>query len=477
MGGVDLYCTNKPCYGQNVSANPYLYAAEMTRIIRKSAKNASNNFFIFLSLHAVHQPVESPLEFVNLYNADNYNSTNEARRIYNGMHSGIDYVVKNTSDELAAANLWNNTIFILFGDNGGTFEHGMPVPGSSNYPLRGHKYSFFEGGIRVAAFIYSPLLPATVRGTTNHALLHVSDWWPTVVSLAGLQPVDNCTGCVPIDGLDIWPNIISPDLPSPRNELLIGIGSAKGTKGAIIQGDYKLIAPGGNAVAADGWSAQYPGSTYAIPASKNSSCQRLPCLFNLKNDPRETIDLVDIEPLKVSQMLHRYQVLAKALYAPNGDEKHAVAPDNCDHDNCWESGLLWSRRLNDISNVKDSVCNPNGTWYDGNDIFTLVVIDKAAVMNIHSGCQNCAFTIAKGTVKGNHINLTAFGKGSFVRHEGSILSSQPCRIHWNYQNRTSPSQWSDFCKNRRCESNHDNDACKAMLIDGYWKPWMPSLKS
>ena len=191
-GGIDLYCTDRPCYGRNTTANPYLYAQEVTRIIRQASAAPEQPFFMFLSLHNVHQPVESPEEFVDLYPAARYNASTYARRVYNGMHSGVEYVVRNATSELTSAGLWNNTLFMLFGDNGGTFEHGMPVPGSSNFPLRGHKYSFFEGGIRVAAFVASPLLPPRVRGTTNHALLHVSDVWPTLASLAGLDPVDNC---------------------------------------------------------------------------------------------------------------------------------------------------------------------------------------------------------------------------------------------------------------------------------------------
>ena len=64
------------------------------------------------------------------------------------MHSGVEFVVKNVTEELKATGLWANTVFVLTGDNGGTAEHGMPVPGSSNFPLRGHKYSWFEGGVR-----------------------------------------------------------------------------------------------------------------------------------------------------------------------------------------------------------------------------------------------------------------------------------------------------------------------------------------
>ena len=38
------------------------------------------------------------------------------------------------------------------------------------------RYSLFEGGIRANSFVSGGLLPAAVRGTTLHGLLHVSDW-------------------------------------------------------------------------------------------------------------------------------------------------------------------------------------------------------------------------------------------------------------------------------------------------------------
>jgi hypothetical protein len=37
-GGIDLYCTDGPCFGKNTTANPYLYAAEMTRLIRQQVR-------------------------------------------------------------------------------------------------------------------------------------------------------------------------------------------------------------------------------------------------------------------------------------------------------------------------------------------------------------------------------------------------------------------------------------------------------
>lgn len=39
--------------------------------------------------------------------------------------------------------------------------------------------------MRVAGFVHSPLLPAEVQGTTSWELYHVTDWLPTIVTLAG----------------------------------------------------------------------------------------------------------------------------------------------------------------------------------------------------------------------------------------------------------------------------------------------------
>ena len=102
-------------------------------------------------------------------------------------------------------------------------------------PLRGGKGGYFEGGVRVASFVHSPLLPAAVRGTVLDATISVADWWATLVTLAGLEPVDSGFqpssglalpepwGCVEhgkcsfeVDGLDMWPLITGKNRTAPR---------------------------------------------------------------------------------------------------------------------------------------------------------------------------------------------------------------------------------------------------------------------
>lgn len=138
---MDLYRDDHPAVGENGTLpNPLLYAQEFSRVV-KAAVAAPNAppLFVYLALHDVHQPVEAPMQFVSLYNESDYNQSIEARRVYNGMHSGADYTIGSAVDALTAAGMWQTTVLVVSSDNGGTFEHGLPVPGSSNWPLRGHK--------------------------------------------------------------------------------------------------------------------------------------------------------------------------------------------------------------------------------------------------------------------------------------------------------------------------------------------------
>ena len=56
-----------------------------------------------------------------------------------------------------------NSIIIFTSDNG-----GQPITGAaSNLPLRGGKNTWFEGGMRVPAFVYSPLFDTIPTGVNS----------------------------------------------------------------------------------------------------------------------------------------------------------------------------------------------------------------------------------------------------------------------------------------------------------------------
>mmetsp|Transcript_18595 Transcript_18595/g.28109 ORF Transcript_18595/g.28109 Transcript_18595/m.28109 type:complete len:151 (+) Transcript_18595:1-453(+) len=75
----------------------------------------------------------------------------------------------------------------------------------------------------------------------------------------------------------------------------------------------KLIV-GAQPLQADGWSAQYPGSTSTRPAPNViMSCKEMPCLFNVTGDPSEENDLANEMPDLASKLMDRYKELASAM--------------------------------------------------------------------------------------------------------------------------------------------------------------------
>ena len=82
-------------------------------------------------------------------------------------------------------------------DNG-----GEATDGGYNTPLRGQKKGLWEGGIRSVAFVNSPLLADREQGAVLRDLMHITDWFPTLVGVAGGNVDD-----LPLDGFDMWPAI------------------------------------------------------------------------------------------------------------------------------------------------------------------------------------------------------------------------------------------------------------------------------
>ena len=67
-----------------------------------------------------------------------------------------------------------------------------------NYPYRGQKHEIFDGGVHVAGFVYSALLGTAASGTSSNAVIHATDWGPTILALANAAPLPHT------DGYDVW---------------------------------------------------------------------------------------------------------------------------------------------------------------------------------------------------------------------------------------------------------------------------------
>jgi hypothetical protein len=98
--------------------------------------------------------------------------------------------------------------------------HFLCAPGNS-FPFKGHKGSFYRGGLSATAIIHSKLIPESARGTNYQGLVHVTDWYPTILGLAtnkqwnSINRVDRDA----IDGLDVWDAMMN-NAESPRQEIV-----------------------------------------------------------------------------------------------------------------------------------------------------------------------------------------------------------------------------------------------------------------
>ena len=160
---------------RNGTYDAYTYRDDLTDILNQH--DPTQPFFLYLPLHNVHAPFQAPDEWLNKYPV---NSTCKNRRTYQAMVSVADNVTGHVVDLLKKKGMWDNTIFIVSADNG-----GAPC-GGSNYPLKGSKMTFFEGGVRSLAFANGGLLPESRRGKSTQGFIHIADWYTTFCKLAGV---------------------------------------------------------------------------------------------------------------------------------------------------------------------------------------------------------------------------------------------------------------------------------------------------
>ncbi|KAI6652562.1 hypothetical protein LOD99_4347 [Oopsacas minuta] len=230
---LDLHNNSKCVPNYNGTYSLDLYIQEAERIIQQHSSNTP--MFMYLAMQNIHNPIEVPKEFEHLY----YDVRSIDRRKTLGMVTALDYSIAKLVNILKQkdGNFWDNTVLVFASDNG-----GWPIPDGqgSNYPLRGSKLTYFEGGIRVPAFIHSPLIKNP--GRIESSLFHVSDWYPTLVSLAG----GSVTKDVNLDGVNQWDVIsegMGENMYPPRSEILHNLQLYDGryVNGAIRLGKWKLL--------------------------------------------------------------------------------------------------------------------------------------------------------------------------------------------------------------------------------------------
>ncbi|XP_060066094.1 arylsulfatase B-like [Ylistrum balloti] len=305
--GYDFRDNYEPIVPVPMEYSTHLYSRRVTELIHNY--KSTKPLFLYLAFQAVHTPLEVPKQYSDLYShVHDWN-----RKLYSGMVSAMDEAVGNITAAFQAKGMWDDTILVFSTDNGGRTDRG-----GVNWPLRGGKGSLWEGGVRGIGFVHGKRLKN--KGTISREMIHVSDWYPTLIRLGG----GSLKGTKALDGFDQW-NTISTGAISPRDTLLHNIDPLYdpiGTKlpGSPFDNRYRAALRWKNWKIITGAPSKIIiviGNGSWIPAPESSDKFQLDIdadkpekniwLFNIAEDPEERRDLQDKFPKVLMSMLEKLQ--------------------------------------------------------------------------------------------------------------------------------------------------------------------------
>mmetsp|Transcript_9953 Transcript_9953/g.29567 ORF Transcript_9953/g.29567 Transcript_9953/m.29567 type:complete len:437 (-) Transcript_9953:305-1615(-) len=309
---------------------------EVVRLIE--AHDAAHPLFLMYSMHLVHMPLQAPQRYIDRFQFID----DPHRRLNHAMGLLLDDSVSEVVQALRRTQLWESTLLVFHSDNGGEIM-GAGICGGNNFPLTGGKFSNFEGGIRVNAFVAGGAVPASRRGSKEPGFIYISDWYATYTALAGIDaddPAAAAAGLPPPDSHNVWPLLSGANSTSPREEIVVGDTSAllpngdgRTLVGGLIRGRYKLLVGAEDKLRTIDQYVQtgpsWPNrSSHLVPLTHWKLCGRTPrdgCLFDIFSDPTERTSLAEAQPTLFHDMLARIDELQGSVYSPVRGSKDSRA--------------------------------------------------------------------------------------------------------------------------------------------------------
>lgn len=258
-------------------------------------QNKSKPFFLTVSHHAVHIPVQGNESTVEKYEKKKKPAEGVNHPIYAAMVEDMDTSIGRILDKLDELKLTENTIVVFASDNGGLQKIYTRVGEvvSTNAPLRDEKGTLYEGGIRVPLIVRWP--GKVQPGTECDEPSKTADLLPTFREMANLDSPNQT-----IDGKSLVPLLTQQnETLDDRHFICIHYPHYHHSTPAsmIRKGDWKLIE-----FLEDG---------------------RLE-LYNLKDDIGESKNLADKHPNKANvmrAMLSNWRISTGARM-PKANPKH-----------------------------------------------------------------------------------------------------------------------------------------------------------
>lgn len=200
----------------------------------RQAAAAGRPFFLFVSYNAPHYPMHAPQRYM-----DRFHHLPWDRQVMAAMLSAVDDGVGEIMAEVERLGLAENTCTFFTADNGpsretrnwldGTLD---PYYGGSAGQLKGHKFSLYDGGIRVPGILH---WPGTVPGgQVLDAPCASMDIFPTMLLAAGADLAG-----YEVDGINILP-YAAAGAPLPDRPIFWEMQDQT----AIRKGRWKLVLNG-----------------------------------------------------------------------------------------------------------------------------------------------------------------------------------------------------------------------------------------
>ena len=284
--------------------------------------NKQKPFFLFISHHAPHSPMQAPDSLIQKYRAKNDGSySDDVAKLYamiEAMDTGLGWVL----DKLEELDLSRKTIIVLTSDNGGFVEGNF---NRFKAGLSGNKSNVLEEGIRVPGIV---VWPGKIKaGITIDTPVTGIDWLPTLFSLTGGTAPENAK---PIDGENLIPVFLNEKNDS-QSERIICFQLNRYTPVAhsdatIKLGNWKLYWPGVPVTMKKDMIRDNPsvqkGTTnehwempidYELP-EYTEVVSLEPMLFNLEEDPYEKKDVSAENPELVDSLTIIYNKWFESVF-------------------------------------------------------------------------------------------------------------------------------------------------------------------
>jgi len=247
-------------------------------------RNAGRPFFLYFATHDIHVPRSPHHRFSH--------ATGMGPR--GNVIAELDWCVGKLVKTLDERALLRNTLMVFTSDNGGVVDDGYQDEAVArlgshrpNGPLRGGKYSNFEGGTRVPLIVH---WPARVKPGVSDALI---------------SHVDLLRSLAQLTGADLPPGA-SPD---SENVLPALLGESR-------KGRQLLVEQAGDLSLRDGtWKYISPGKGPKVEPNTNTEMgtDPGPQLYDLSTDLGETRNLAAEHPAKVAEMADKLRRIQAGL--------------------------------------------------------------------------------------------------------------------------------------------------------------------